>query len=134
MILAAWLGGQWVPRSSRLSARTAKQWEMKRLGCPGEWLTLIPRSSAASSACCTQPDFRDDVNRDLTILTLLKKEGQYCLFLPKYHCEFNFIEMYWGACKRVLRKENSGKCPISLPVAACMCAVVILGRANINDF
>jgi hypothetical protein len=94
-----------------------------------------PEFCCMKRALYTQPDFRDDVNRDPTILTLLKQEGQFCLFLPKYHYEFNFIEMYWGACKRVLRKENSGKCPISLPVAACMCAVVaILWRANIYDF
>lgn len=31
--------------------------------------------------------------------------GHICLFYPKFHCELNFIEPYWGAAKRYSRNN-----------------------------
>ena len=33
----------------------------------------------------------------------IEKRGHICIFYPKYHCELNFIEMYWGAAKKYTR-------------------------------
>jgi transposase len=31
---------------------------------------------------------------------LIEKRGHICLFLPKFHCELNPIEMVWAQIKR----------------------------------
>lgn len=35
----------------------------------------------------------------------IEKRGHICIFYPKYHCELNYIEMYWGAAKRYTREN-----------------------------
>ena len=43
-----------------------------------------------------QPDF---VNQKSHLEELITSRGHICDFYPKYHCELNFIEQYWGAAK-----------------------------------
>jgi hypothetical protein len=53
--------------------------------------------------CCmlcvlsTQHDF---LSEKPMIQLFLEEAGHQCYFIPKYHCEFNPIEMYWGWVKR----------------------------------
>jgi hypothetical protein len=59
--------------------------------------------------CCrrllfSQPDF---VNQKSHLEELITSRGHICDFYPKYHCELNFIEQYWGAAK--LRYRSSPK-------------------------
>jgi hypothetical protein len=44
-----------------------------------------------------------------------------CLFLPKFHCEMNAIERYWGATKKYLRRH----CSYSLPGLRAMLPVAL---------
>ena len=58
-----------------------------------------------TDCCCrrllfTQPDFVNQKNR---LQEFVASRGHICDFYPKYHCELNFIEQYWGAAKLYYR-------------------------------
>ncbi|KAI0309112.1 hypothetical protein OF83DRAFT_1166911 [Amylostereum chailletii] len=62
-----------------------------------------------TDCCCrrvlfTQPDF---MAQKSALQELVESRGHICDFYPKYHCELNFIEQYWGASK--LRFRVSGR-------------------------
>lgn len=53
--------------------------------------------------CCMQRmlSLQDDFKNEKPLLQLvIEKAGHKCLFLPKFHCELNPIEMVWGQLKR----------------------------------
>jgi hypothetical protein len=59
--------------------------------------------------CCrcilfSQPNF---VSQKSQLQELIESRGHLCDFYPKYHCELNFIEQYWGAAK--LRFRMAGR-------------------------
>ena len=61
--------------------------------------------TVGSVDCCTkrmlelQPDFKEQ--RSL-VQEVIEEAGHIYIFLPKFHCELNFIEYFWGAVKRYL--------------------------------
>lgn len=64
--------------------------------CPG-----FKCEPGRTDCCCRrllfcQPDF---VNQKSALEELVESRGHICDFYPKYHCELNFIEMYWGNAK-----------------------------------
>src|SRR6266498_6133701 len=36
---------------------------------------------------------------------VIEAAGHLCIFLPKFHCELNFIEFFWGLVKRYLHEH-----------------------------
>ena len=63
---------------------------------------------ADDGVCCMsrmlseQPDFKEQ--RPL-LQELVENRGHIALFLPKFHCELNIIEYFWGAAKRFTREN-----------------------------
>ena len=59
----------------------------------------------ASVNCCTkhlleaQPDFGEQQS---LVQEAIEAAGHFSIFLPKFHCELNFIEYFWGAIKKYL--------------------------------
>ncbi|KAF9503028.1 hypothetical protein BS47DRAFT_1310359 [Hydnum rufescens UP504] len=58
------------------------------------------KKGAVNCCCCwllfSEPDF---VNIDSILEGHCHEHGFTVLFLPKFHCEINFIEMCWGFAK-----------------------------------
>ncbi|EIN05877.1 hypothetical protein PUNSTDRAFT_115780 [Punctularia strigosozonata HHB-11173 SS5] len=53
-----------------------------------------------------QDDFRNQVS---LLEKKITERGHLCMFLPKFHCELNPIEMYWGWAKYRYRKVYKDK-------------------------
>ena len=59
-----------------------------------------------SDSCCNahilemQPDFLEQKS---LVQEVIEEAGHLCIVLPKFHCELNFIEFFWGAVKKYLR-------------------------------
>lgn len=59
--------------------------------------------------CCMEKCLsnQDDFLNEKPLLQLVIEEaGHICLFLPKFHCELNPIEMYWGFGKQSEQFRN----------------------------
>lgn len=60
------------------------------------------RDCCATKILSLQPDF---VAQKSLVQEVIEAAGHLCIFLPKFHCELNFIEFFWGAVKRYLREH-----------------------------
>src|SRR6267143_5962841 len=61
-----------------------------------------PTDCCAKHILDLQPDF---IEQKSLVQEVIEKAGHLCIFLPKFHCELNFIELFWGAVKRYLREH-----------------------------
>jgi hypothetical protein len=61
--------------------------------------------SGQVNCCCRRVLFNqaDFVNQKSQLEEYITSRGHICDFYPKYHCELNFIEQYWGAAKAQYR-------------------------------
>jgi len=69
------------------------------------------RCEPDAAACCNkrilelQPDFQDQKS---LVQETIEEAGHLCIFLPKFHCELNFIEFFWGKVKKDLHDNCDG--------------------------
>ncbi|KAA8893418.1 hypothetical protein FN846DRAFT_914062 [Sphaerosporella brunnea] len=54
---------------------------------------------------------RGDISQRSRIEEIFEDAGHLVMFYPKFHCELNWIEYYWGAYKHYARKH----CNYTLP-------------------
>jgi hypothetical protein len=61
-----------------------------------------------TDCCCRRLLFsqQDFVNHKSQLQELIESRGHLCDFYPKYHCELNYIEQYWGAAKLRFRSMS----------------------------
>ena len=63
-------------------------------------------NSDPTESCCNkwilehQPDFQEQQS---LVQETIESLGHLCIFLPKFHCELNFIEFFWGKVKKYIR-------------------------------
>ena len=83
----------------------------------------------ATDCCCrrilyNEPDF---VNVPSLLEIECNSRGFQVLFLPKFHCELNFIEQCWGFAKRTYRKypESSKEADLEKNVIDALASVPI---------
>jgi hypothetical protein len=71
-------------------------------GLPAECNSKLPEGQVTQPSCCcrhilySQLDF---ASQKPLLQEYIKSCGHLCDFYPRYHCELNFIEQYWGAVK-----------------------------------
>ncbi|KAF8231019.1 hypothetical protein L208DRAFT_1279257, partial [Tricholoma matsutake] len=80
----------------------------------------VPVCPFENTDCCMaqllskQDDF---INQESMLESLIKQAGHKCVFLLKFHCELDPIEMYWGWVKYrycEVPKQNFAKCPTNI--------------------
>ena len=64
------------------------------------------KCGSESDICCNKRilEMQDDFRQQKSLVQeVIESAGHLCIFLPKFHCELNFIEFFWGLVKKYLR-------------------------------
>ena len=61
-----------------------------------------PEAETSDNCCwsCILSLQSDFVNKRPLLQTIIEEQGHICLFLPKFHCELNPIELFWSYIKQ----------------------------------
>ncbi|KZT63123.1 hypothetical protein DAEQUDRAFT_680923 [Daedalea quercina L-15889] len=108
--------------------------EERRFNITGMKAKCSPVCPFENDCCCMARllSKQDDFHYQESLLELkIKARGHLCIFLPKFHCELNPIEMYWGWCKYRYREVYKEKFEDAKRVAReCLdaCPVEVIRR------
>ena len=69
--------------------------------CSNKHILLENSKCCARHILTSQEDF---LNQKPILQEVIESLGHKVIFYPKFHCELNYIEMYWGAAKRYTRQ------------------------------
>jgi hypothetical protein len=103
-----------------------------KVRCPDNLAYPVPASDKAP--CClarilsTHKDFFEQKS---AIATLIEDQGHKCVFIPKFHCELNPIEMYWGYSKaryRQVKKTSFDHAKREVLIALEACSIDTMRR------
>lgn len=72
------------------------------LVCPSDVRCSDTLSCCARTVMSRQPDF---VAQRGLLEEVITAAGHKIIFYPKFHCELNYIENFWGAAKQYTRKH-----------------------------
>ncbi|KIK04074.1 hypothetical protein K443DRAFT_4890 [Laccaria amethystina LaAM-08-1] len=63
-----------------------------------EPMPCVPNAEPMTAINQCQDDFANQIS---VLETVIREAGHKCIFLPKFHCELNYIEMYlgWAKCQ-----------------------------------
>ena len=87
------------PKGAKLILQEHGLWK------PGLPLGCCKPKLCSTNDCCMktillkQPDI---LAQKSSVQQVIEDAGHLCVFLPKFHCELNFIEFFWGAVKRYI--------------------------------
>jgi hypothetical protein len=90
--------------------------------------------------CChrrvmaTQPDFLAQLSG---IQEVVNNAGHLFDFYPKFHCELNYIEMFWGAAKRFARENcayNTDSLRLIIPLALDSVSLLMIRHFSRKSF
>ena len=77
-------------------------WNDLLLLCQNSKCSVEATSCCATHIMSLQPDFQAQWS---LVQETIEAAGHLCIFLPKFHCELNFIEFFRGAVKKYLREH-----------------------------
>ena len=98
----------------------------------GLWPAAGMTVPAARKRLAEEPDFMAQKGR---LVERMVDSEQFVLMLPKYHCEFNFIENLWGRMKVYLRRNCSydfAALQTSIPEAVASVPLAVLHAASLR--
>jgi hypothetical protein len=102
--------------------------------CKVKCFNLIVYLISDKPSCCLARillTYKDFFEQKSAIAMLIEDRGHKCIFIPKFHCELNAIEMYWGYGKaryRQVKKTSFEHAKREVLIALDACSIDIMRR------